>query len=390
MPPPPPPPSSSSVLLAALAVITLTTLFFSSPASAAGPRPRPFKKIYAFGDSFTDTGNTRSASGPSGFGHVSNRPYGITFFHRSTNRYSDGRLVIDFVAQSLSLPFLPPYRSVSSSPSAAPHGVNFAVAGSTAINHEFFVRNNLDLDVTPESILTQLIWFNKYLESHEGCKGTTRGGACRDALEDALIWVGEIGVNDYAYSLGSTISGDTIRKLAIANVTAFLDSLLRRGAKYMVIQGLPMSGCLPLAMYLGLTSNRDDIGCVKSANDQTRAHNAALLAVISSLRKRFPDSVIVYADYWYAHRSVMEAPAKYGFKEPFRACCGTGEPYHFTPFATCGTRFADLCPRPSQYINWDGVHLTEATYRVIANMFLNGRYSHPPFSYLLAKKQRSG
>ncbi|KAL3748070.1 hypothetical protein ACJRO7_009315 [Eucalyptus globulus] len=380
--------SPPPVVLTALAVVTLATLLFSSPASAAAARrrPRPFEKIFAFGDSFTDTGNTRSATGPSGYGHVSSPPYGVTFFHHPTNRYSDGRLVIDFVAQSLSLPFLPPFRGLPSSPSAAAHGVNFAVAGSTAIDHEFFVKNNLNLDTTPQSLLTQLLWFSKYLESHEGC----RGKACRGALRDALVWVGEIGVNDYAYTLGSNVSGDTIQKLAIGTTTAFLEALLRRGARYMVVQGLPLSGCLPLAMFLDPLGEKDDLGCVKSANDQTRAHNAALLATISNLRKQFPDAVIVYADYWYAHYTVMKSAAKHGFKESFRACCGTGEPYHFTPFATCGTAFADACPRPSEYINWDGVHLTEATYRVIADMFLNGRYTHPPFRYMLSKKLRSG
>ncbi|KAL3748071.1 hypothetical protein ACJRO7_009316 [Eucalyptus globulus] len=386
-PPPPSSSSASSLVLAALAVVTLTTLLFSSPASAAaGPQPRPFKKIYAFGDSFTDTGNTHSESGPSGYGHVSSPPYGVTFFHRPTNRYSDGRLVIDFVAQSLSLPFLPPYRNISSSSAAAANGVNFAVAGSTAINHEFFVRNNMSLDVTPQSLLTQLLWFSKYMESHEGC----RGKACRGALQDALVWVGEIGVNDYAYTIGSNVSADTIQKLTITTVTAFLESLLKRGAKYMVVQGLPVSGCLPLTMYLAPENDRDDIGCVKSVNDRTHAHNAALLAKISDLRKRFPDSVIVYADYWNAYHLVMKTPAKYGFKEPFKACCGTGDPYHYNPFATCGTPSTDLCPRPSEYINWDGVHLTEAMYKVIADTFLNGRYSQPPFSYLLGKKQRGG
>lgn len=201
--------------------ITFTTIFIfilCSSASAASTKvsSHPFKKIYAFGDSFTDTGNTGTVSnGPSGFGHVSNPPYGITFFHHPTNRYSDGRLVIDFIAESLSLPYLQPYRNIVSnaSTSDASHGVNFAVAGSTAINYDFFVKNNLTLDITPQSILSQLNWFNKFLET-QGSKATT--------FDDALFWVGEIGVNDYAYTLGSSVPGDTIQKLGISSVTNFL------------------------------------------------------------------------------------------------------------------------------------------------------------------------
>ncbi|CAH9104493.1 unnamed protein product [Cuscuta europaea] len=107
----------------------LTVALLSEPSSA-----KIIKRIYAFGDSFTDTGNTHSATGPSSFTYVSNPPYGRTFFHRPTNRYSDGRLVIDFVTQALSLPFLPPYLNPNADRS---YGVNFAVGGSTAIDHRF-------------------------------------------------------------------------------------------------------------------------------------------------------------------------------------------------------------------------------------------------------------
>lgn len=204
-------------------IITVTAFFFlassASSATETNPHTRPFKKIYAFGDSFTDTGNTKSITGPSGFGHVSNFPYGSTFFHHPTNRYSDGRLVIDFVAEALSLPYLPPYRNIKAGNNTS-SGVNFAVAGSTAINHAFFVKNNVSLDITPESIETQLLWFNRFLESQGYCEEAASD--CKAAFDDALVWVGEIGVNDYAYSLGSSIPDDTIQKLAIATFTEFL------------------------------------------------------------------------------------------------------------------------------------------------------------------------
>ncbi|CAK9327191.1 unnamed protein product [Citrullus colocynthis] len=368
-------------------IFILLCAFASASPTAAETHPRFFNKIYAFGDSFTDTGNTRSFSGPTGFGHVSNPPYGSTFFHHPTNRYSDGRLVIDFVAQSLSLPFLPPYKYLKGNDSF--HGVNFAVAGSTAINHAFFVRNNLSINTTPQSIQTQLLWFNKFLET-QGCFGAETKAQCKAAFDDALFWVGEIGVNDYAYSFGSPIPSDTIQKLGVASVTGVLQSLLKKGAKYVVVQGLPPSGCLALSMSLAPVDDRDEIGCVRSLNNQTYIHNIALQASLQSLRGQFPQAVIIYADYWNAYRTVMKNLSKYGFRERFKACCGVGEPYNFDIFTVCGMPSVTSCKNPSEYINWDGVHLTEAMYKVVHDMLIEGGFTHPPFSNLLDMKRPRG
>lgn len=207
-------PSMTTITLITIYTFSLLVSITSCAASTVEETSRPFKKIYAFGDSFTDTGNTKNAEGPSGFGHVSNSPYGTTFFNHSTNRYSDGRLVIDFVTESLNLPYLPPYLHLKKGNDT--FGVNFAVAGSTAINHAFFVMNNLSLDITPQSIQTQMLWFNRYLQK-QGCVESK----CND-FDETLFWFGEIGVNDYAYRLGSTISNDTIRKLAISSVSGAL------------------------------------------------------------------------------------------------------------------------------------------------------------------------
>ncbi len=169
-----------------------------------------------------------------------------------------------------------------------------------------------------------------------------------------------------------------------------MQSLLKKGAKYVVVQGLPLTGCLPLAMSLAPADDRDNIGCVKSVNNQSYSHNALLQAKLQDLRKQFPHAVITYADYWNAYRTVMKNPRQYGFKEQFSCCCGKGEPYNFDVFVTCGMPNVTACANPSKYINWDGVHLTEAMYKVVSNMFLNGTFSHPPFSYSLDKKIRQG
>lgn len=158
----------------------------------------------------------------------------------------------------------------------------------------------------------------------------------------------------------------------------------------MVVQGLPPSGCLALSMSLASVDDRDDIGCVRSLNNQTYVHSMALQASLQSLRRQFPEAVIIYADYWNAYRTVIKNPSKYGFRERFKACCGVGEPYNFELFTVCGMSSVSSCKTPSEYINWDGVHLTEAMYKVVHDMLIEGGFTHPPFSYLLDMKRHKG
>lgn len=144
-------------------------------------------------------------------------------------------------------------------------------------------------------------------------------------------------------------------------------------------------------MYLSPETDRDDMGCVGTINNQSYIHNTILQTNIRNLRIKYPKAIIVYADYWNAYRYVIKNAPRLGFRELYKVCCGhIGEPYNFDVAATCGSRAASSCQNPSQYINWDGVHLTEAMYKVVFDMFLNGPYTRPPFKYLLRSKQNSG
>ncbi|KAB5534703.1 hypothetical protein DKX38_017789 [Salix brachista] len=68
--------------------LLLLPLFFTSVASQCKNPPI----IFNFGDSNSDTGGLVA-----GLGFPVNLPNGRTFFHRSTGRLSDGRLLIDFL-----------------------------------------------------------------------------------------------------------------------------------------------------------------------------------------------------------------------------------------------------------------------------------------------------
>ncbi|CAL4948435.1 unnamed protein product [Urochloa decumbens] len=78
----------------------------------AAPASACYTRLFSFGDSLADTGNYRfvyaNDSDP-----VLRLPYGETFFqfHRGTGRFSNGRFVLDFIAEALGLPFVRPYLS---------------------------------------------------------------------------------------------------------------------------------------------------------------------------------------------------------------------------------------------------------------------------------------
>jgi len=60
-----------------------------------------------------------------------------------------------------------------------------------------------------------------------------------------------------------------------------------------------------------------------------------------------------------------------------KACCGGSGPYHVDLKVFCGTGSSTVCPDPSKYINWDGSHLTEASYKLIAKGLIEGPFANP-------------
>ncbi|XP_066357616.1 GDSL esterase/lipase At1g28580-like [Miscanthus floridulus] len=101
-----------AVLAAAAAFLISSAEAAAETTAVVGDEPA-FDSIFAFGDSFTDTGNNPVVFGwYDVFDVVMRPPYGTTFFGgHPTGRNSNGRLIIDFIAQGLGLPLVPPYLS---------------------------------------------------------------------------------------------------------------------------------------------------------------------------------------------------------------------------------------------------------------------------------------
>ncbi|XP_047053790.1 GDSL esterase/lipase At1g31550-like [Lolium rigidum] len=99
----------SKLLCTVWLLLLLANLGWSGHASPALSLRRRYESIFSFGNSYTDTGNNPVVFADNGvFGPVTRLPYGSKFFGRPTGRCSNGRLIIDFIAQHLGLPLVPP------------------------------------------------------------------------------------------------------------------------------------------------------------------------------------------------------------------------------------------------------------------------------------------
>ncbi|RLN43066.1 GDSL esterase/lipase [Panicum miliaceum] len=307
-----------------------------------------YKRLFSLGDSTTDTGNLASVAPNSS---VLAFPYGETFFHRPTGRFCDGRLIVDFIAEALKLPFVTPFLTGKTAADFR-HGANFAVSGATALGQQFFRDMGLDLAILPPfSLDVQLGWFERVLH----LLGPTEKER-QDIMSSSLFLLGEIGINDYNYPfLQNRSFADEIRPL-LPKVIDKIENATKSDDP----------------------GTYDAAGCIRWLNEFAEEHNRALRRMLRRV-PRSPAVAVVYADYYAAVQEITRDPLKHGFRKDaaLTACCGDGGPHNSGVLISCNATSV-LCPDPSEHISWDGVHLTEAAYRFVARGVLDGPYAAPP------------
>ncbi|KAI3731769.1 hypothetical protein L1987_62958 [Smallanthus sonchifolius] len=337
-----------------------------------------YTSIISFGDSLADTGNLKHLASDYNLAlPFFLPPYGQNFFNQSTGRCSNGRLIIDFLAESLGLPLVPPFLQDNGSDNkeAFKQGVNYAVAGATALDPRGIVD-----PLANTSLGVQLAWFKQSLPSICGNYSN-----CRDFIGRSLILVGEIGGNDYNYPLleGKPIEGiESFVPLVIDTILSAINDLIEMGAKTLVVPGNFPIGCL--TSYLATCGSENDeydpeTGCLIRLNRFAEYHNKLLQTTLNQVQDLHPNVNIIYADYYNAVMPIFRFPYKFGFTNgALNACCGGEGRYNYNSTAACGEASTTVCDEPDTYVNWDGIHLTEAAYRIISkNLF-----STPQFNLL--------
>ncbi|WVZ79969.1 hypothetical protein U9M48_027491 [Paspalum notatum var. saurae] len=381
-------------------LLLLVAALVPATCAAASRAKKSYAAIFSFGDSLSDAGNLIVNGTPKAL-TTARPPYGMTFFRKPTGRCSNGRIVVDFLAEHFGLPLPPPSQARGKD---FKKGANFAITGATALEYSFFKAHGIDQRIwNTGSINTQIGWLQDMKPVL--CKSEQE---CKDYFSKSLFVVGEFGGNDYNAPLFSGVPFSDVKTyvpLVAKAITNGVEKLIELGAKDLLVPGVLPIGCFPLYLTLYNSSKKSDYnartGCLRRYNRLAFHHNRELKQQLDELQKKYPKTKIMYGDYFKAAMQFVVSPGKFGkfssidvmlpqdilgdsefqsFSTALQACCGAGGQgnYNFNLKKKCGEQGASACSNPASYVSWDGIHMTEAAYKRVADGWLNGPYAQPP------------
>ncbi|XP_074337449.1 acetylajmalan esterase-like [Apium graveolens] len=325
-----------------------------------------FNKIFQFGDSLSDTGNI-AIQAPNEIS--SRKPYGSMYtYSKPTGRCSNGLLMIDYIAKAAGLSYLHPYMMKNGH---FKHGINFAVASSTAMSTEDLAKRNVSVNskTSNSSLQVQVDWMAQFLASY--CKF---GPDCENKLKNALFMMGETGGNDINAAIIDKKSDEEIKTLFPEIVETIMNAtrrIIKFGARKIVIPGNIPIGCLPvlLAMYETENSAHDKNHCLRRLNYLAVQYNKLLKIETQKLSIENPSIKIVYGDLYNAFEWILSHAPLLGFDRSLllKACCGAGGKFNVgASNKFCGSKGIPVCSNPNEHVNWDGIHPTQQANKYLS------------------------
>ncbi|PWA34959.1 GDSL-like Lipase/Acylhydrolase superfamily protein [Artemisia annua] len=302
-----------------------------------------FPAVFNFGDSNSDTGALAAMYGQLPF------PYGETYFHHSAGRYSDGRLVIDFIEVKVFI------RVFGTSP--------VIVAGFIRLWHQ------------TESAGVQWCLFL--------CDGLKYG---RSRFRWCSLKPSQTSKSVQLVSfMQAEVKTDTICCITTVSVSAHMgekQNVYGSGGRTFWIHNTGLVGCLAYILDTRAITpaEMDKYGCAAPYNDVSQYFNQKLKEAVIQLRKEFPSAAITYVDIYAVKYSLIAQAEKL-------VCCGHGGRYNFDDAKRCGSTemvngtkilIANSCEDPYSRIIWDGIHFTEAANKWIYDQIVDGAFSDPP------------
>ncbi|KAJ4845778.1 hypothetical protein Tsubulata_051107, partial [Turnera subulata] len=261
-------------------------------------------KLFVFGDSYVDTGNWNLS--------LIAEPYGITFPGKPSGRFSDGRVLTDYIAPFLGIKSPVPYnRRKVAGKSKLQYGMNMAYGSSDVFDTWIKSLPNLTTQI---NLLKQVVNDEKLYT--------------KDEFNNSIALVSVEG-NDYGYYISQKLNGTFNSEELKAHSRRVVKKLVKNLISIHHM-GVPKIGLLQRSLQ---KLNR------KSKNKQVYVLLVLYGAFMSAVEK-------------HRHDADNEE-----YKDPLKPCCeGVGVNYSCGSVDKNGEKMYKLCKHPELSFFWDPIH----------------------------------
>ncbi|CAK8544040.1 unnamed protein product [Lathyrus sativus] len=300
-------------------------------------------KLFVFGDSYADTGNIKR-----GLAFSWKHPYGVTFPGKPAGRFSDGRVLTDYIAMYLKLKSPASYRIRKH---LAPHhlknGMSFAFGG-TGVFETLYPGPNMT---------TQISFFEK-------------------AIQDKVFTTSDIRKSVALVSVaGNDYTRYNVKNGSIQGLPSFISSVVNQtitnvirikelGVKKVIISNLQPVGCLP-----SLTASSSFKQCNETSNTLlVNYHNILLTEAVTKLNQQNNDhssAPFIVLDLYNSFMSVLKHPSTHNIKNELEPCCVGESSKYFCGSVVKKVKKYKVCENPKSAFFWDMVHPTDAGWRAV-------------------------
>ncbi|KAH6773650.1 GDSL-like Lipase/Acylhydrolase superfamily protein [Perilla frutescens var. hirtella] len=352
-------PLSSVLFLVHFQLLLLVFALHVAESRNLAEKKTSISAIFVFGDSTVDSGNNNfiQTISKSNF-----PPYGRDFpNHTPTGRFTNGKLVTDFLASYVGVKdSVPPYLDPSLSIQELITGVSFASAGSGFDPLTPTISNVIPLS-------GQLNYLKEYKGKVEAAIGKEKA---KEVIRNALFLV-SAGTNDFVinyFTIPIRRQSYTIQSyidFVVKGVRQFLQGLFDQGARRIGVVGLPPMGCLPIVITLFADNPFLKRDCIANFSSIARDFNQILQTELNAMQLQVEEAAsggarIAYLDA-YSPLEEMTSGHKYGFDVVSSGCCGTG----MVEAAFMCNSNSRVCDDATKYVFWDSIHPTQKSYELL-------------------------
>ncbi|WCJ19076.1 GDSL esterase/lipase At5g03610 [Euphorbia peplus] len=316
----------------------LLCYFFSILTVKEAHHRRRHGKLFVFGDSYVDTGNWANSA-------ISwKQPYGITFPGTPSGRFSNGRVLTDYIASFVGVGSPIPYeRRKLGNKSHVKYGMNFAYGGTGV----FDTLNNAP------NMATQIKFFKQIIEEEKVYTKQDLNSSI------ALVSIAGNDYNTYLFKNGNDFKDmGNLTSSIMEELSKNLKGIHELGVQKILITSLQPIGCLPAISVSSSFKN-----CSQKWNEASKFHNQMLNQQLQNLNnniKGHEDAFHVldlFGAFMSAFNKLQNITAE-SDESPLKACCrGITSNYSCADIdKVSGEKNYVICKNPELSIFWDMVH----------------------------------